>query len=124
MSLRIERFISAGLGYASSFPHVFISIGLIGCIFVVLILALDIFQKIPQKTSFRLLYPVIVVSKISLTVYLVHPVAAVIDPSIISSEAALLLLLSLYSLFFIILAQLWQKWNFKYSFEWIVKKLS
>ncbi len=124
LSLRIERFISAGLGYTSSFPHVFITIGLIGCINIFMILLFDIYHIFPRQTISKVFYPVIIISNISLTIYLVHPVAAVIDPSIIPSEAALLLLLSVYSLFFIILAQLWQKWDFKYSFEWIVKKLS
>ncbi|MHA2203749.1 MAG: hypothetical protein ACW991_08675, partial [Candidatus Hodarchaeales archaeon] len=45
--LRKERFVSAGLGFASSFPHVFISIGFIGCVFVSLVILLDINQIIP-----------------------------------------------------------------------------
>ncbi|MFX1516109.1 MAG: hypothetical protein ACFFC6_07365 [Promethearchaeota archaeon] len=122
--LRKERFISAGLGFASSFPHVFISIGFIGCVFIVLILTLDIFQIYPHKSSFRLFYPIVVVSKISLTVYLVHPVIGIFDPSLIPSEEVLLLLVFLYGLFFIILAHMWQKRDFKYSFEWIIRKYS
>ncbi|NHJ02685.1 MAG: hypothetical protein EAX86_11145 [Candidatus Heimdallarchaeota archaeon] len=124
LSLRTERFVSAGLGYASTFPHVFISIGLIGWIFVVLILVLDISQKIPRINSYRLFYPILVVSKISLTVYLIHPVVGVFDPTLISSKPVLLLLVSIYSFFFIILAHFWQKRDFKYSLEWIVRKVT
>ncbi|UCE13463.1 MAG: hypothetical protein JSV04_14930 [Candidatus Heimdallarchaeota archaeon] len=122
--LENERFISAGLGYASSFSHVFISIGLNGCIFILLVLILDIHQIIPHKTSYNLLYPIIIVSKISLTVYYVHPVVGVIDPSLIPSESVLLVFVSLYSLFFVLLAHFWQKWDFKFSFEWIVRNYS
>lgn len=124
MYLGTERFVSAGLGYASSYSHVFISIGLIGSIFILLVLILDIHHKIPRKRSYNLLYPIIIVSKISLTVYLVHPIVAVFDPSLIPSESVLLFLVSLYSLFFIFLAHFWQKWDFKYSFEWIVRNYS
>ncbi|MHA2245817.1 MAG: hypothetical protein ACXADY_12700 [Candidatus Hodarchaeales archaeon] len=124
LCLRRERFVSAGLGYASSFSHVFISMGLIGCISIFMILLFDIYHVFPRQTISKVFYPVIIISNISLTIYLVHPVAAIIDPSVIPSEAALLLLLSLYCMLFIILAHLWQKWDFKYSFEWIVKKLS
>lgn len=123
-SLRFERFISAGLGYASSFSHLFISIGLIGVIFAILTLELDIRKRIPHKTSFKLFYPIFIVSNISLTVYLIHPVVGVIHPSLIPSETVLLFLISLYCLFFVILAHFWQKWDFKFSFEWIIKKFS
>ncbi len=119
-----ERFVSHGIGYTSSFSHVFISIGLIGFIFVILVLLLDIYQKIPRKSTIRLFYPIIIVSKISLTVYLIHPVVGVFDPSLIPSESVLMSLASLYSLFFVILAHFWQRWDFKYSFEWIIKEFS
>lgn len=119
-----ERFISHGIGYTSSFSHIFISIGLIGFVFMIIVLLLDINQKIPRKSAIRLFYPIIIVSKISLTVYLIHPVFGVLNPSLIPSKLVLMLLASLYSLFFVILAHFWQKWDFKYSFEWIIKEFS
>lgn len=119
-----QRFVSHGIGYTSTFSHVFISIGLIGCINIILILVLDLYKTISHQTVTKLFYPIIIVSKITLTIYLIHPVFAVFEPSFIPSESVLLLFALLYSLFFVILAHFWQKWDFKYSFEWIVQKYS
>ena len=124
LCLRTDRFVSAGLGYASSFSHVFITIGFVGCINIVMILVFDVFQKIHPETISKIFYPFIIVSNISLTIYLIHPVVGVIDPSLIHTESILLFLVSLYCIFFIILAHIWQKWDYKYSFEWIIKKYS
>lgn len=124
LCLRTERFVSAGLGYASSFSHVFITIGLVGCINIVMILLFDVYKVVPPETISKIFYPVIIVSNISLTIYLIHPIVGVIDPSLIPSESILLFLVSLYCVFFVILAHFWQKWDYKYSFEWIIKKYS
>ncbi|MFX0085585.1 MAG: acyltransferase family protein [Candidatus Hodarchaeota archaeon] len=122
--LGTERFVSAGIGYASSFSHVFISIGLIGFLNISLILFLDIYQVIPQKTSMKVFTPLINLSKISLTVYFIHPVFAILNPNIISSEIILLIIIGSYCLFFIFLSSVWKKWYFKYSFEWFIRNYS
>ena len=122
--LRTERFVSAGLGYASTFPHIFISIGLMGYVLIGLLIILDISPKIPQNLSYKLFYPFLIVSKISLTVYFIHPAVGVFSPSLIPSELVLVLLVFMYCLFFVILAHLWQQWDFRYSLEWILRKTS
>lgn len=119
-----ERFVSAGIGYPSSFAHIFISLGLIGSLNVILILALDVYQVISMDVTKKYLSPIISLSKISLTVYFIHPVVAIIDPKIVLSEIVLLLIVAIYCIFFIVLALVWQKWNFKYSLEWFIRRFS
>ncbi len=122
--LTTERFVSAGIGYPSSYAHIFISLGLIGSVNIILILALDVYQVIPMDVTKRYLSPIISLSKISLTVYFVHPVFAIIDPEIVLSEIVLLLIVAVYCIFFIVIALVWQKWNFKYSLEWFISRFS
>ena len=122
--LTTERFVSAGIGYPSSYAHIFISLGLIGSVNIILILALDVYQVIPMDVTKKYLSPIISLSKISLTVYFVHPVFAIIDPEIVLSEIVLLLIVAVYCIFFIVIALVWQKWNFKYSLEWFISRFS
>ncbi len=122
--LQFERFISAGIGYASSFSHVFISIGLIGFFNLFLILIFDVYQYISQERIKKLLYPIITLSKISLTIYFVHPIVGIFNPNIITSELMLLILITIYCLFFILIAIFWQKWKFRYSLEWFMRRLT
>lgn len=122
--LTSEKITSAGIGSPSSFSHVFISIGLIGSINILLLLIVDIYQSIPPEVIKKYTHPIIAISKISLTVYLVHPIFAILNPEIIPSETILYMIVALYCLFFVFLAILWKKWDFKFSFEWFISRLS
>ncbi|MFX0183943.1 MAG: hypothetical protein ACFE95_12740 [Candidatus Hodarchaeota archaeon] len=124
MSLETERFVTPALQEPSSFPHVFISIGVITLVTTLLIISLDLYQIIPYDTISKVFYPLIIVSNISLTVYLSHTLIAFLDPTIIPSEPILLILVFLYGLLFVVIAHIWQRWEFKYSLEWIIRKYS
>jgi len=123
MFLTRERFVSPALTEPSSFPHVFFSIGVLILLTTLSIILLDLYQ-IYHNIVTKVSYPIIVVSNISLTVYLFHPMFSILDPSVIPSEFFLLLLAILYSLFFVIIAHFWQIWEFKYSLEWFIRKYS
>lgn len=121
--LRIERFVSPALGgEPSSFSHILISIGVLILSTTLLINLFDLYQIIPLKTITKLCYPIIVVSNISLTVYLIHPMISILDPSYIPSELIFLILAILYSLLFVVIAHFWQYREFKFSIEWFVRK--
>ncbi|MFX0174549.1 MAG: hypothetical protein ACFE9L_21940, partial [Candidatus Hodarchaeota archaeon] len=124
MSLQIERFVTPALQEPSSFPHVFISIGVITLSTTLLIIFLDLYRKISYETISKIFYPLIIVSNISLTVYLTHTLISFLDPTIIPSEPIFLILAFFYALLFVIIAHFWQRWEFKYSLEWIIRKYS
>ncbi|MHA1968426.1 MAG: hypothetical protein ACW964_11545 [Candidatus Hodarchaeales archaeon] len=122
--LTTERFVSAGIGYPSSNAHVFISLGILGVSTILLILVLDLSPTIQTKVAKKYLTPIISLSKITLTVYFVHPVFAILNPNIVHSEIVLLSIVAVYCIFFVILSMIWQKWNFKYSLEWFINRFS
>lgn len=124
MSLKTERFVTPALQEPSSFPHVFISIGVIALLTTLLIISLDLYKIIPYDIISKAFYPLIIVSKISLTIYLSHTLISFLDPTIIPSEPIFLVLASLYALLFVVIAHVWQRWEFKYSLEWIIRKYS
>jgi len=124
MSLKTERFVTPALQEPSSFPHVFISIGVITLLTTLLIISLDLYQIFPYDTISKVFYPLIIVSNISLTVYLSHMLISFLDPTIIPSEPIFLILAFLYALLFVVIAHVWQRWEFKYSVEWIIRKYS
>ncbi|MHA2224423.1 MAG: hypothetical protein ACXAC8_04425 [Candidatus Hodarchaeales archaeon] len=122
--LTVERFVSTALGHVSSFSFLFISTGTIGCIFIGSFLLFDIYKLVsPQKLN-KMFYPIITVSKITFTIFIIHPIIAIIDPRIIPSEQWMIVLGIIYSVLFVILAMIWERWDFKYSFEWAIKKFT
>jgi hypothetical protein len=128
--LGIERFISTPVAYPVSSSFLFIAIGVVILSTTLLILFIDLnANKRYHQTAIKALQPLILMSKITLTVFIVHNVAFIISPKLpilellISSETAAMLLGLLYSSFFILVAFIWQRWNFKYSLEWIILQL-
>ena len=84
-------------------------------------LMLDPKDDFQYKNVQTLFSPITVISKITLTIFIIHPIVFVFDPKTIPSLEVFLLLATLYWLMFIPIAYIWQKWDFKYSFEWFIQ---
>lgn len=129
MFLRMERYVSTPIRYPASSSFVFITIGFLILITISGILLLDINSLYSRQTVNKLFFPIVLLSKISLTVFIIHNAAYIIPSeslliqSLIPSETVAMLLGILYSLFFIFVAFVWQKGNFKYSIEWMIWRL-
>ncbi|MFX0050321.1 MAG: hypothetical protein ACFE8U_03420, partial [Candidatus Hermodarchaeota archaeon] len=93
------------------------------------ILLLDLNTFYEHREVNRLILPVVLLSKITLTVYLVHNLAFAIPSDIPFIRTLLpnvnLMMFAgfLYSLLFVLIAFIWQKRNFKYSIEWFLSRL-
>jgi hypothetical protein len=129
LSLSVEKYVSPVMYYPASSPVVFLSLGAIPLSIVLLIYLLDIDSFYSRQSISKLLAPFVLVSKITLTVYIVHNLAYVIPTDlpiiqlIITDIHIALGIGVIYSIFFILIAYIWQKWNFKYSLEWLIWKL-
>lgn len=125
--LEKERYTSTPTLRPASSSFVFIAIGILTLTTMTLILLIDLNSRYSRKNVNKVLLPVVLVSEISLTLYIVHNVAYIIPPQlirlIISTEMAILVISIIYALFFIPVAYYWQRWNFKYSLEWMIWKL-
>ncbi|MCK4848097.1 MAG: hypothetical protein KAT16_03655 [Candidatus Heimdallarchaeota archaeon] len=121
LSLSIEPFVSPALRSPSTYSHVFISIGAIGSLAMLLFLIFDLNGDTRQKNIRNLFSPVIIISKITLTIFIIHPVVFALDPKTIPSLEIAFVLATLYSLMFIPIAYIWQKYDFRYSFEWFIQ---
>ncbi|MHA2295341.1 MAG: hypothetical protein ACXAEU_12825 [Candidatus Hodarchaeales archaeon] len=127
--LTIERYVSTPLRYPASTSFVFITIGLLILVTLIGILLLDFNSLQSRQTINKLFLPMVLVSHISLTVFIFHNLAYIIPSeslliqALIPSENVVLIVGILYSIFFIIVAFIWQKWNYKYSIEMMIWKL-
>ncbi len=125
----VERYVSTPMLYPASSSFVFIAIGVFLLITTIMILMIDLKSLYLPQTTNKVFLPVILISKISLTIYIVHNIAFVIPAKselirvLIPSEAMIMIAGTLYSLFFVLVAYIWQKWNFKYSLEWMILHL-
>ena len=129
MFLGIERYVSTPILYPASSSFVLITIGVLIITTILLILFIDLRLLYSSQTVNKIFLPIILISKISLTVYIIHNVAFVIPAKLpiirvlIPSEIAIIVFGILYSLFFVFVAFIWQKWKFNYSLEWMILKL-
>lgn len=129
MFLGIERYVSTPLLYPASSSFVLITIGLIILITTIGILLLDINSLNSRQPVNKLILPIVLISKISLTVFIFHNIAYIIPPNLplvqtlIPSETVVLIVAFIYSILFIPVAFFWQKWNYKYSIEWMISRL-
>ncbi len=127
--LGVEWYVSTPLRYLASSSFIFITIGFL--IFVTMggIILLDFDTLSSRRKGIKMLLPVLLVSNISLTVFVLQnilsffPSELQIIQQILFSETIVLIFGLLYSICFIILASFWQRWNFKYSLEWMIAKL-
>ncbi len=129
ISLSIEKYVSPVMYYPASSPVVFISLGVIPLGVILLVYLLDINLLYSQRSIHKLLAPFVLVSRITLTVYIVHNLAYIIPPNspiiqfLITDIHVALGVGVIYSIFFIFVAYIWQKWSFRYSIEWVIWKL-
>ncbi|MFX1283773.1 MAG: hypothetical protein ACFFB5_08960 [Promethearchaeota archaeon] len=127
--LGFERYISTAVYYPASSSFVFISIGTIILSTTILILFIDLNSSSSHQTVLKIFSPLILISKISLTVFIIHNVVYIIPPQtpllqvLIFSETAAMTTGFIYSIFFIVIAFFWQKRSFKFSLEWTISKL-
>ena len=124
--LSVEIYTSPPVQSPISSNLVFISIGfhLITVTGGIILLDLDTLYGVPKIN--KLVLPLVLISKISLTVYLLHNLAYGIPaesdfirsllPTVEMSMVAGLL----YALFWVLLAFFWQRSRFKFSIEWII----
>jgi hypothetical protein len=124
----IEQYISTPVGYPSSSPFVLISIGVHILSTTGLIFLIDINSMFGNKQINKLLLPLVLLSKITLTVYLAHNILYIIPPDIPLIQAlipniyAILIFGFLYTVFFVLIAIIWSSYKFRFSLEWIVWK--
>ncbi|MHA2297369.1 MAG: hypothetical protein ACXAEU_06940 [Candidatus Hodarchaeales archaeon] len=116
-------FISAVLFYPASPSLIFIVLSLLMSCTTILILVIDMNEDLHLKTK-KLLHPIISLSNISLTVFIIHQAAFALPPSIITTEVIFFVSFGLYSMFFVIISLFWQKAEYKWSLEWIMRKYS
>ncbi|MHA1940881.1 MAG: hypothetical protein ACW97P_04055 [Candidatus Hodarchaeales archaeon] len=122
--LGIEEYTSPPVKDPISSNLVFIALGfhLMSVTGGILILDLKTLYGVPKFN--KLFLPIVMVSQITLSVYLLHNIAFAIPPALVSDfvttvEVAMLIGL-LYTVFWIIIAFIWQRFRFKLSVEWIV----
>ncbi|MHA1444690.1 MAG: hypothetical protein ACTSR4_08075, partial [Candidatus Hodarchaeales archaeon] len=99
----------------------FISIGAMGSLTMLFFLIFDLSGSVRYENVKSFFSPVIIISKITLTIFIIHPIVFALDPNVIPSLETFFLLATLYSLMFIPIAYIWKKWDFKYSFEWFIQ---
>ncbi|MFX1532961.1 MAG: hypothetical protein ACFFDI_01860 [Promethearchaeota archaeon] len=119
--LEVERYVQPVNSYPASSSFLFFTFSYLLSVPTIAILLLDLTERNPRKAPI-ILYPLILLSKISLTVFFFHNVFFILDPSFIPTEELLVLVMTLYSMFFILIAFIWQRWEFKFSLEWIIWK--
>jgi len=124
ITLAFERYASPALLSPSTYPRVFISSGYILLSFLFLLTVIDLKNIIPKEKILKLISPIFIVSDITLTVYFIHPVIFILNPELIHTETQIMLLASFYSLSFIFIAWLWKKFDYRFSLEYFIKKLT
>ncbi|NHJ01324.1 MAG: hypothetical protein EAX86_04235 [Candidatus Heimdallarchaeota archaeon] len=127
--LRIEPYVGPPVFYPASSPLVFFSIGSNILMSMLGIYFLDLDSLYGRKQPNKILLPIVLVSKITFTVYIVHNFAYVIPSdlpiiqTLIPNLNIVILAGFLYACFFIAIAAIWQKWRFKFSLEWWIVTL-
>lgn len=127
MLLVKERYVSTPVLRPASSSFVFIAIGSLVLTTTAMILFIDLNTHNSGKRVKRLFLPAVLVSKISLTLYIIHNIAYIIPQqltrSLFPTESAILVIGIVYSLIFVPIAFYWQKSGFKYSLEWMIMHL-
>ncbi|MHA2156116.1 MAG: hypothetical protein ACXABU_12300 [Candidatus Hodarchaeales archaeon] len=127
--LGVETYTSPPVQSPISSNLVFISIGfhLLTVTGGVILLDLDTLYGVPRINKFVL--PLVLISKISLTVYLLHnlaygvPAESELIQAIIPTLEMSMLFGLFYALFWVLLAFFWQRTRFMFSIEWIIVKM-
>ncbi|MFX1535480.1 MAG: hypothetical protein ACFFDI_14740 [Promethearchaeota archaeon] len=120
--LNIEGFNQPHTLYRSTSSFVIITIGILCLINIVMLRLLDFNSIYSERKINIFLYPFVIISNITFTVYIVHNALFMLDSSFIPSEVTLVLIFIPYWFLFVVIAHIWQKWDYKYSFEWMLRK--
>jgi len=127
--LSIERYVSTPVLFPASSPLVFIAIGVHLLTTTGFLLILDLNSLYTRKKTKKLFLPIVLLSQITLTVYVVHNLAFVIPSdtpfmrALLPNADIVFIAGLLYSLVFVLIAFVWKKWDFKFSLEWILGRL-
>ncbi|MHA1975001.1 MAG: hypothetical protein ACTSW1_18570 [Candidatus Hodarchaeales archaeon] len=127
--LSVEEYTSTPTGYPSSSPFVILSIGIQLFLTTLLVLLIDLDNLYTRKKINKFIMPIVLYSKITLTIFIVHnllfmmPNDLPIIQSLITDIHIAMVFGAMYAFLFVILALVWQKWRFKYSFEWTLAYL-
>ena len=122
--LGIEQYSSPPMRDPITSNLVFITIGFHWMSVTAGILLIDIetLYGVPEMNRFIL--PIILLSQITLTVYLLHNLAFAIPPDlvkgVITTVEFVMVLGFLYTIFWILVALKWKEFDFRFSIEWIV----
>lgn len=124
MNFGTEPYTSTIVDKITSMSVTIMSIALILFFFVFFFLWLDLNTMFTQKLrdTPKIVLPLVMISKISLTVYFVHSFPYFIDPTNIT-EDVFFIANWIYSCGFIVLAFVWVRYRFKYSLEWFISKI-
>ncbi|MFX0064534.1 MAG: hypothetical protein ACFFC7_20365 [Candidatus Hermodarchaeota archaeon] len=120
--LNLEGFDHAHMFSRATSSYVFIDLGVLCIGTVILIWFLDIDSIYASRKINKVLYLFVLISQITFTVYIVHNVLFSLDSSFITSEIGLYLISILYWFLFVLIAYIWKKWDFIFSFEWMIAK--
>ncbi|MFX0064922.1 MAG: hypothetical protein ACFFC7_22325, partial [Candidatus Hermodarchaeota archaeon] len=120
--LTIEGFDQAHTFYRATSSFVLITIGMLCLIAIIMLRLLDFNSIYSKRQVNKFLYPLVTISNITFTVYIVHNVFFILDSSFVTSEIILYLIFIPYWFLFVIIAHIWKKWDYKYSFEWMIRK--
>lgn len=121
--LSVERYSSPALLGSVSSSFLFVAIGLFLVLMPSLIYFLDLDTRFTSRKIPSSAIPLVLLSKVTLTVYIIHNILFVLDPAIIPNEWFFIIIGGSYVAFFILVAMAWQRWMFKYSIEWVVHML-
>ncbi|MFX0125694.1 MAG: acyltransferase family protein [Candidatus Hodarchaeota archaeon] len=129
-SLFLERNISTPVMYPASTTFVFFTLGIL-TITVICLLTIFDFDQVSFKYRAKLkqlLLPIAIFGQLSLTIYFIHNVIFGIPIEMMffyKNDFLFILSMTIYSILFIIIAVVWrQKFKFKYSIEWAIRKFT
>ncbi len=121
-----ESYHSPPVHYPASSSFLFITMGVLIVLTTIMILLIDL---PPRQTVIKIFSPIILISNISLTVFIVHnavyaiPEDSQIVRDLLPSINIVMIVGVLYCILFIYIALIWKKWNYKYSIEWMIVKI-
>ncbi|MFX1536203.1 MAG: hypothetical protein ACFFDI_18460 [Promethearchaeota archaeon] len=91
-------------------------------VFFVALLVFDVLKE--KSVLLPYVKPLTRMSAIPLTIYYTHFPIYFINPSLVPNSFVLFILIALFILLYMLIAYGWEKKQFKYSLEWIIRKLT
>ncbi|MFX0126043.1 MAG: acyltransferase family protein [Candidatus Hodarchaeota archaeon] len=129
-SLFIERNMSTPVEYPASTTFIFFTLGIL-TIFITSLLVIFDFNHISfnyRNKLKQLLMPLAIFGQLSLTIYFIHNVIFGIPIEMMfffQNDLLFFIFMTFYSILFVIIAVIWrQKFKFKYTIEWGIRKFT